>query len=307
MCDKTALLDVSTIRLRELIDNVQKTREEIGNGVGLDTSTITKYYNGDRKLTIEAVKKFSKFFNVSADYLLGLSDARTNDKDIQAVCDYTGIDYYNVVLLHSLAEDMKQVENIACLEEKMITDFSIDNDEKSIEFESYVASICLDVINDLIGSQPYFEIFRQARRFKDILEKLTLIENTLTSVNEKITSAETENETLHFEKMLTSIDNLLSPMLQVIGDCSERNDLVQFYGGKIEQIYAQSIRKRIENSEQNTKTLLELLKKTACIKGKMNSFPNSVTETEQFGLLEFTIDMLENGINEIGAAIKWQP
>lgn len=307
MCDKTALLDVSTIRLRKLIDNVQKTREEIGNGVGLDTSTITKYYNGDRKLTIEAVKKFSKFFNVSADYLLGLSDARTNDKYIQAVCDYTGIDYYNVVLLHSLAEDMKQVENIACLEEKMITDFSIDNDEKSIEFESYVASICLDVINDLIGSQPYFEIFRQARRFKDILEKLTLIENTLTSVNEKITSAETENETLHFEKMLTSIDNLLSPMLQVIGDCSERNDLVQFYGGKIEQIYAQSIRKRIENSEQNTKTLLELLKKTACIKGKMNSFPNSVTETEQFGLLEFTIDMLENGINEIGAAIKWQP
>ena len=33
----------------------------------------------------------SKIFNVSADYLLGLSDTPTTDKDIQFICEYTGL------------------------------------------------------------------------------------------------------------------------------------------------------------------------------------------------------------------------
>ena len=33
----------------------------------------------------------SKIFNVSADYLLGLSDTPTTDKDVQFICEYTGL------------------------------------------------------------------------------------------------------------------------------------------------------------------------------------------------------------------------
>ncbi len=104
MCDKAVLEDISTVRVRALIDESKKTREEIGRGIDIDTSTVTKYYNGDRKLTVEAIKKFSKFFNVSADYLLGLSDAKTNDKELQAICDYTGLSEHNAITLHNVQD-----------------------------------------------------------------------------------------------------------------------------------------------------------------------------------------------------------
>lgn len=100
MSDKIIQNDVSNERLRLLIDSSRKTRENIAKSVGMDTSTITKYYNGDRKLTVDAIKKFAVFFNVSADYLLGLSDAQTADKDLQFVCDYTGLSDSNTERIH---------------------------------------------------------------------------------------------------------------------------------------------------------------------------------------------------------------
>ena len=92
---------ISNVRVRELIEMSQKTREEIGGSIGVAASTVTKYCNGDRKRTVEAIKKFSEFFNVSADYLLGLSNAKTNDKDLQAICDYTGLSQIAVATLHA--------------------------------------------------------------------------------------------------------------------------------------------------------------------------------------------------------------
>lgn len=42
----------------------------------------------------------SKIFNVSADYLLGLSDTATTDKDIQFICKYTGLSERAIEVLH---------------------------------------------------------------------------------------------------------------------------------------------------------------------------------------------------------------
>lgn len=52
------------------------TREEIARGVSCDTSLVTKHYNGDRNITLGYAIKYSQFFGVSIDYLVG----RTNEK-----------------------------------------------------------------------------------------------------------------------------------------------------------------------------------------------------------------------------------
>lgn len=82
----------TTKRLRILINNSGKTRKEIAEELKCDTSTITKHYNGDREVNADFIIKYARYFEVSADYLLGLSEAQTNDKDIQFICDYTGLD-----------------------------------------------------------------------------------------------------------------------------------------------------------------------------------------------------------------------
>lgn len=100
MRDKTKAKNTVKIgRLKELID--QKTREETAAGIGCETSLVTKHYNEDRKVTIEQLIQYCAFFHVSADYLLGLSDAKTADKDIQFICDYTGLSQEAVKVLNT--------------------------------------------------------------------------------------------------------------------------------------------------------------------------------------------------------------
>ncbi|MBQ4569393.1 MAG: helix-turn-helix transcriptional regulator [Ruminococcus sp.] len=89
MCDNNITLK----RIRKLIDDSKKTREEIAKSEELqcDTSTITKHYNGDRSISSEYIVKYAKYFRVSSDYLLGLSDIPTIDEDINRVYKYIGL------------------------------------------------------------------------------------------------------------------------------------------------------------------------------------------------------------------------
>ncbi len=87
MSDK---LNIKLDRLKRLIDT--KTREQIAEALKCDTSTVTKHYNGDRRITIDYLVKYAQYFDVSTDYLLGLTDVATTDKDLQYICDYTGLE-----------------------------------------------------------------------------------------------------------------------------------------------------------------------------------------------------------------------
>lgn len=60
-------------RLRKLIDK-EKSRQVIADSFGCNVSTITKHYNGDNPVDLEMLYNYAKYFNVSTDYLLGLSD-----------------------------------------------------------------------------------------------------------------------------------------------------------------------------------------------------------------------------------------
>lgn len=296
-------------RFEDLMIESGKTLREIANDTGISRAALNNYANDKAEIGINNVVKLAKYFNVSADYLLGLSDAKTNDKELQAICDYTGLESDNITFLHSLIEDAKQVECKECLEKKMLSEFFIDYDGKSLEFEGYVSLIYLDIINDLLNSHRYFdtydEIFHQTLRFKKILGKLSLIEKALSSAIEKIPSTETECKLTQAESLTSLVEDILSPMCPVIVNCREINDLIQFYGNRIEQSFAQSIRTRIENSNQNALILSEMLKKIALIKEKLNLFPNSATELKHFEL-ELTIDILESNLNKLLAVIKWQ-
>ncbi|MCI6651807.1 MAG: helix-turn-helix domain-containing protein [Ruminococcus sp.] len=91
MCDE----NITVIRFRELV-NKEKSRESIAKkmteqGLNCNTSTITKHYNGDRTISTEYVIKYAKYFGVSTDYLLGLSDVASTDIEIKAICEYTGL------------------------------------------------------------------------------------------------------------------------------------------------------------------------------------------------------------------------
>jgi len=77
--------------LKAAINKSGMTREQIAEKVGCDTSSITKYYNGDRYPKTDIIIKLAELFKCSTDYLLGVSNVATVDKDVQFICNYTGL------------------------------------------------------------------------------------------------------------------------------------------------------------------------------------------------------------------------
>ncbi|MDO5124626.1 MAG: helix-turn-helix transcriptional regulator, partial [Eubacteriales bacterium] len=69
-------------------DMMQKELAEI---LSVTPNTISYFAKGDRTPNIEQIIKISKNLNVSADYILGLSDVPTRNETIQGINEKTGL------------------------------------------------------------------------------------------------------------------------------------------------------------------------------------------------------------------------
>ena len=65
-------------RLKELRNEKCLTTRELAEIYGVSHASISRAETGDRNLNEDDIAFFTKFFNVSADYLLGISNTRTN-------------------------------------------------------------------------------------------------------------------------------------------------------------------------------------------------------------------------------------
>ena len=61
-------------RFKELREDAEKSRKELASYLGMDVSNYGKYERGEIEPSIHVIIKLAKFYNVTADYLLGLSD-----------------------------------------------------------------------------------------------------------------------------------------------------------------------------------------------------------------------------------------
>lgn len=61
-------------KLKELREEMKKTQKEVAIAIGVTTSAYANYEYGIREPSVDIIIKLCKYFNVSADYLLGLTD-----------------------------------------------------------------------------------------------------------------------------------------------------------------------------------------------------------------------------------------
>ena len=76
------------------------TQEEIADFLNCGRATVTNYESGRRSPDYDTLIKLAKKYNVTTDYLLGLTGAETTDKDKRYICDYTGLSEKSVDVLH---------------------------------------------------------------------------------------------------------------------------------------------------------------------------------------------------------------
>lgn len=78
-------------RLAELRTKKGITQTQLAEITQIQRVTIAKYETGERAPSIDNLLSFVEYFGVSADYLLGLTNIRSNDPDIVSVCQFTGL------------------------------------------------------------------------------------------------------------------------------------------------------------------------------------------------------------------------
>ena len=65
------------MRLKALREDSDIPQKELANFLNIKQNTYSQYENGQRQLPIDALKKLSEYFNVSTDYILGITDIKT--------------------------------------------------------------------------------------------------------------------------------------------------------------------------------------------------------------------------------------
>lgn len=78
-------------RLRDLRNQDGISQAALAEDLGIVKSTIGLYETGDTVPDARTIKKYAEYFNVSADWLLGLSDFDRIDANERAACEYLGI------------------------------------------------------------------------------------------------------------------------------------------------------------------------------------------------------------------------
>lgn len=128
-------------RFRELSNKSNKSYDELAAEFGATRQTVSKWITGESIPNIDALFKMAKFFNVSTDYLLGISNTVSADANVKAAMEYTGLTEAAIERLHGgfdypeyyemNIDDVEKEENLRVVS-ALIT---------SHEFENMVSSL----------------------------------------------------------------------------------------------------------------------------------------------------------------------
>ncbi len=97
-------------RLKSLREELNLKQEELANRLSVSASAIGMYERGSREPNNELTLRFANFFEVSTDYLLGKSNIRNAEKELQKASNNSEIlSYYNQ--LNNLGKE-KAINNV---------------------------------------------------------------------------------------------------------------------------------------------------------------------------------------------------
>jgi transcriptional regulator with XRE-family HTH domain len=74
MFSKGENMETFSVRLKDLREENNLTLKQLGNEIGVSDIAISRWENNKRTPNIDSLLALCKYFQVSADYLLGIED-----------------------------------------------------------------------------------------------------------------------------------------------------------------------------------------------------------------------------------------
>lgn len=121
-------------RLREIMELrgtnqtrlVAKIKDDFG--ITIQRQSISKYMNGQTKPDTDTITTICKALDVSADYLLGLTDKATSDINERAICDYTGLSVKSLRSWRSMIFPAKEIETLSYSQTEFVNELICNPD-----------------------------------------------------------------------------------------------------------------------------------------------------------------------------------
>lgn len=137
--------EVFAQRLIQLREDNNITQQALADDLEITRQSLSLYEKADRTINIDLLYKIAKYFDVSADYLLGLTDNKTLDITVKAICEYTG-----------LSEEA--VESLADFTNLDFSEPIINATQEENEQYYKVALNIFEIRNDFIASDCFWDI-----------------------------------------------------------------------------------------------------------------------------------------------------
>lgn len=84
-------MDKVSKRIIELRESNDETQQELADAIGITRQSLSRYELATRTINVDVLGKLAQHFNVTTDYLMGLSDVKTTEHDMKIACKVTGL------------------------------------------------------------------------------------------------------------------------------------------------------------------------------------------------------------------------
>ena len=118
------------MRIQALREEKGITQIELAKALNVkNRENIARWELGTRELKVGTIIQIAKYFNVSADYLLGMSDVKTTEQDIKIACKVTSLSEKSIEnIKKSLIKEKKESRSLkiyinSFIENECFTDF----------------------------------------------------------------------------------------------------------------------------------------------------------------------------------------
>lgn len=140
-------LQIFGLRLKELREERGISQRELAEIIGISKGAVYYYESDGRAPDIVTLEKISDYFDISADYLLGRTNARTKKPLLRSICDKTGLSDKSVRMLARLKkENNSRLRIINLLLEQANSDIE-DDYELEGRFEGSVLNAVCRYLN----------------------------------------------------------------------------------------------------------------------------------------------------------------
>lgn len=100
------------MRIQQIREAHNETQQALADKLGVNRQVIKTWETGTRHIKAHDLIALADHFDCTIDFLVGRSDNPSRDKNIQEICDYTGLSQWSIEELRECKNDSKRKEYI---------------------------------------------------------------------------------------------------------------------------------------------------------------------------------------------------